>query len=151
VQDFNPWPSMGSVLPAASLLGFLALLALPFMAAVVFGLGTASIEKRTRESRRAAALLALAVVAAAVAPWLIVILQPGRPATAPSLATDLLTLLLLVGPSGSVPLVAYRVIGRLAFREAQSNALAPAGWYNDPVSGASLRWWNGSDWADPSG
>lgn len=151
VADVLPLPGLtGSLLPVASFLSFLTLLALPVLALVSFGLGSASIGQRSRRSRSGVAALASSLIAVVLVPWAYVILGFGNDPASPSATRQTVTLLVFLGLSASVPLVGYRLIGPLAYQATQTPFRPSAGWYADPASVAELRWWDGSGWTDSS-
>ena len=144
IQNMTSLPgTTDHIFPIASLLTFLTLLALPALGLLTFILGAASIGHP--RSRSGVISLAASSLAVAVVPWAIVILQTRNDPAPASRTAESITLTVLIALSASVPIVAYLVIGPLAYRATRA-ALPAAGWYPDPGVPEALRWWDGSVW-----
>jgi hypothetical protein len=150
-QVLDPFHDYHGLLPLVSLLEFLALMALPLLALAAFAFSVAVMGEPTHKSPRRLALFAGNLAAVAAVPWLLTFSHGDNPAGPADVRTDLLTLVVLTLLTVAVPVLAYRLIGRLAFQAVQVQSRASAGWYDDPTAAGSSRWWDGTGWTGFTG
>jgi hypothetical protein len=134
------------LLPLVSLVELLALMALRLLALAAFALSVAVMGKATPKSRRRLALFAGNLGAVAAVPWLLTFSHGDNPPGPADVRTDLLTLVVLMLLTVALPVLAYRLIGPLAFQTTPIQSRPSAGWYDDPTAAATSRWWDGTGW-----